>query len=202
MDSTGEPLVEVIEAVIALLGRPVAVSVWLVKPSEAEIEALIEPSDAVTGSTVATVDSLAGTELTMKLGSYAESEAAISETIADTGAAVVCEPEGIKVAFPSPSELVICDRMPVEMAEAVGAVPATPGKVIPEAILVAMAEASVLRAEAYEAEDASDKLWSSEVPEGDVVAAVPMAPARDIPSDSVVAAAEEIALSADESNGA
>jgi hypothetical protein len=202
MDSIGEPLVEVIEAVMALLGRPVAVSVSLVKPSEAEIEALIEPSDAITGSTVATVDSLAGTELTMKLGSYAESEAAISEAIADTGAAVVCEPEEIKVAFPSPSELVICDRMPVEMAEVAGADPATPGMVIPEAILVEIAEASVLRAEAYEAEDASDKLWSSEVPEGDVVAAVPMAPARDIPNDSVVVAAEEIVLSADESDGA
>jgi hypothetical protein len=138
----------------------------------------------------------------MKLGSYEESEAAISEAMTDTGAAVVSEPEEIKVAFPSPSELVICDRTPVEMAEVVGAVPATPDMVIPEAIVVEMAEASVLRAEAYEADDASDKLWSSEVPDGDVVAAVPTAPAREIPNDSVVAAADEIVLSADESDGA
>jgi hypothetical protein len=195
-DSAAELPVVVIEAALSLLGKlVVAVLVSLVKPSEAEMEALIEPSDAITGSTVATVDSLAGTELTMKLGSYAESEAVISETIADTGAAVVSEPEEIKVAFPSPSTLVICNRVPVEMAEVAGAVPATPVKVIPEAILVGMAEASVLRAEAYEAGDASDKLWSSEVPEGDVVAAVPMAPDRDIPSASVVVAAELTLLS-------
>jgi hypothetical protein len=188
-----------------------AVIAPLTEPSDAVMAPLIEPSDAITGSTVATIDSLAGTELTMRLDSYAESEAR-PEAIPDTGAAVVSEPEEVKVAFPSPSELVVCDRMPVvcdrmpvvcdrmpvETAEVAGAVPATPGKVIPEAILVGIAEATVLSAEAYEAKDAPDKVWSSEVPEG-VVAAVPTAPDRDIPNSSVVVAADDIVFSADES---
>jgi hypothetical protein len=199
------PLVELVATVLTPLVTPSdAVIAPLTEPSDAVISPLIEPSDAITGSTVATIDSLAGTELTMKLDSYAESEAK-PEAIPDTGAAVVSEPEEVKVAFPSPSELVVCDRMPVvcermpvEMAEVAGAVPATPGRVIPEAMLVGIAEATVLSAEAYEAKDAPDKVCSSEVPEG-VVAAVPIAPDRDIPNSSVVVAADDIVFSADES---
>jgi hypothetical protein len=213
------PLVKLVATVLTPLVKPSdAVIAPLTEPSGAVMAPLIEPSDAITGSTVATIDSLAGTELTMKLDSYADSEAR-PEAVPDTGAAVVSEPEEVKVASPSPSELVgcdrmpvvcdrmpvvcdrvpvVCDRMPVETAEVAGAVPATPGKVIPEAILVGIAEATVLSAEAYEAKDAPDKVWSSEVPEG-VVAAVPTAPDRDIPNSSVVVAADDIVFSADES---
>jgi hypothetical protein len=150
-DAAPELPAEPVEAAIALLGKPVvAVTVPLVKPSDAVIAPLTERSEPSTGSTVATVDSLAGTELPMRLASYADSEARF-EAIPDTGAAVVSEPEEVSVAFPSPSVLVVCDRLSVEMAEVADAVPATPDKVMPEAMVVGIAEATVLSTEVYEA---------------------------------------------------
>lgn len=150
-DAASELPTEPVEAAITLLGKlVVAVTVPLVKPSDAVIEPLTERSDPSTGSTVATVDSLAGTELPMKLDSYAESEARF-EAIPDTGAAVVSVPEEVRVAFPSPSPSVVCDRMSMEMAEVADAVPATPDKVMPEAMVVGIAEATVLSTEVYEA---------------------------------------------------
>lgn len=86
------------------------------------------------------------------------------------------------------------------VAEGTGAVPARPGKVIPEAMLVGIAETTVLSTEAYEDKDASNELWSTEVPEGVVIAPVPMAPDRDIPNDSVVVAADEIVFWVDKSD--
>lgn len=200
MDGLGELPVDPVEAAIALLGKlVVAVTVPSVEPSDAVIAPLTEPSDPSTGSTVATVDWLAEAELTMALDSYAESEAR-SEAMADPRAAIVGEPEVVRVELPSPSVSVVWDRMSVGVAEEAGAVPATPGKVIPETMLVGIAETSVLSAEAYEDNDASGELWSTEVPEGVVSAPVPIAPDRDIPNDSVVAAVDEIVFSAEGSD--
>jgi len=201
MDGPAEPSVEPVEIATALLGKlVVAVTVPPVESSDAVREPLTETSDPSTGSTVATIDWLAEAELTMRLDSYAESEARF-EVTADSGTAVVSKPEEVRVEFPSSDVVVVCGRMSVEVAEEAGAVPATPGKVIPEAMLVGMAEATVLSTEAYEAkDDGSGKLWSTEVSEGVVVAPVPIAPDRDIPNDSVIAAAEEIVFSADESS--
>lgn len=202
MDPGAEPPAEPVETAIALLGKlVVAVTVPSVDPSDAVRAALIEPSDPSTGSTVATVDWLAEAELIMRLDSYAESEAR-SEAIADPSAAVASEPEEVRVEFPSPRVSVVCDKMSVAVAEEAGAVPATPGKLIPEATLVGIAGTTVLSAEAYEAKDASGKLWSVEDPEGMVVAPVPTAPDSDIPNDSEVVAAEEIMFSVDEAKEA
>lgn len=199
-DPEAELRVESVEAAVALLGKPVvAGKVPSDEPSDAVIAPLTEPSDPSTGSTVATVDWLAEAELIMRLDSYAESEAR-SEATADPSAAVVSEPEEIRVEFPSPSVLVVCDRMSVGVAEVAGAVPATPGKVIPEAMLVGIAEVAVFSTEAYDDNNVSSELWSTEVSEGVVIAPVPIAPDRDIPSDSVVAGADEIVFWADESN--
>lgn len=160
---------------------------------------LLEPRDATTGSTVATIDSLVDIELTIELDSYAESEVRC-EALAETGAAVVSEPEEIRVAFPLPFASVVCAKISLVVAEVVGAVPATPGRVMPEAILAVVIEPAVFNAELYEDNDAPDKLCTSDVPEEVVVAAVPIATERDTPGGTVVEVVDDIVLSADESD--
>jgi hypothetical protein len=123
-----------------------AVTALFVTLVEAARPPLLELRDASTGSTVATVDPFEDIELTMELDSYAEREVK-SETLAGTGAAVVSEPEEVRVAFTLPVESVVCDRMSVVIAEVAGAVPATPSKVMPEAMLPIVAELAVFSAE-------------------------------------------------------
>lgn len=166
--------------------------------------ALVEPvrvplRDASTGSTVATVDSLVDIELTMELDPYAGSEVRC-EALAETGAAVVSEPEGIRVAFPLPVVSVVCGRISLVVAEVVGAVPATPGRVMPEALLTVVTELAVFNAELYEDNDAPDRPCTSDDPEEVVVAAVPIAIERATPGGTVVEVVDDIVLSADESD--
>lgn len=165
---------------------------------EAERLPLLELRDASTGSTVATVDSFEDIELTMDLDSYAERECRF-ETLAGTGAAVVSEPEEVRVVFTLPVVSVVCDRMSVVIAEVAGAVPATPGKVMPEVMLPIVTGLAVFTAELYEESDASDKLRISDVPE-DVMAAVPTAAERETPGGTVVALVDDVVLSVDESD--
>lgn len=160
---------------------------------------LLELRDASTGSTVATVDSFEDIELTMKLDPYAEREFR-SETLAGKGAAVVSEPEEVRVELALPVVSVVCDRMLVVVAEVAGAVPATPGKVMPEVMLPIVAGLAVFTAELYEESDASDKLRTSDVPEEDVVTAVPIAAERDTPGGAVGALVDDVVLSVDEAD--
>ena len=68
-----------------------AVTASTVALTEAARVPLLEPRDASTGSTVATVDSFADIELTKEPDSYAEGDVR-SEAMAETGAADVSEP--------------------------------------------------------------------------------------------------------------
>lgn len=174
-----------------------AVTASAVALTEAVRLPLLEPRDTSTGTTVATVDSFADIELTREFDSYAERDGR-SEAMAETGTAVVSEPETIRVALTLPVVSVVSDEMSVVIAELVGAVPATPGKVMPETILATVAGLAVFSAESYEESDAPDKPWISDVPEEAVVAAVPIAGERDTPGGAVVAIVDDVVSPADE----
>lgn len=140
-------------------------------------------------------------ELTIELDSCEESDVRC-EALAETGAAVVSKPVEIKVAFPLPVVSVVCGRMSLVIAEVAGAVPATPGRVMPEAMLAVVPKLAVFNAELYEDNDIPDKLWTSDIPEV-VVTAVPIAAERDTPGEIVVEVVEVVddtVLSADGSD--